>query len=60
MDMSAAYVKGVAENCRNAKVVFDKFHLLQYVGKAVNLPNASTNRRRQRQLLIDKADGDDG
>ncbi len=36
MDMSAAYVKGVAENCRNAKVVFDKFHLMQYAGKAVD------------------------
>lgn len=36
MDMSAAYVKGVAENCRHAKAVFDKFHLLQHAGKAVD------------------------
>ena len=36
MDMSAAYVKGVKENCRNAQIVFDKFHLLQYAGPAVD------------------------
>jgi transposase len=36
MDMSAAYQRGVAENCRNAQVVFDKFHLLANANKAVD------------------------
>ena len=36
MDMSQAYQTGVAENCRNAQVVFDKFHVLRNVGQAVD------------------------
>jgi transposase len=34
--MSAAYEKGVRENCRNAQVVFDKFHVIQNVSRAVD------------------------
>jgi len=37
MDMSPAYKAGVAENCRNAQVVFDKFHVIQNANKAVDL-----------------------
>ena len=36
MDMSAAYEKGVRENCRHAQVVFDKFHVIQQVNQAVD------------------------
>jgi hypothetical protein len=36
MDMSAAYEKGVKENCRNAQVVFDKFHLLANASQRVD------------------------
>ena len=36
MDMNAGYQKGVRENCRNAQVVFDKFHVIQNVNKAVD------------------------
>jgi transposase len=36
MDMSAAYEKGVKENCRNAQVVFDKFHLLANASQKVD------------------------
>lgn len=36
MDMSAAYAKGVRENCRNAQVVFDKFHVIQQANQAVD------------------------
>jgi transposase len=36
MDMSAGYQKGVRENCRNAQVVIDKFHVIQNVNKAVD------------------------
>jgi transposase len=36
MDMSAAYQKGVADNCRNAQIVFDKFHIIQNANVAVD------------------------
>jgi transposase len=36
MDMSKAYQAGVAETCRNAQVVFDKFHVIKNVGEAVD------------------------
>jgi transposase len=36
LDMSAAYEKGVRENCRNAQVVFDKFHVIGQVSRAVD------------------------
>ena len=36
MDMSQAYQVGVAENCRNAQVVFDKFHVIKNANEAVD------------------------
>ena len=36
MDMSQGYQKGVRENCRNAQVVFDKFHVLKKANEAVD------------------------
>ena len=36
MDMSAAYEKGVKENCRNAQVVFDKFHVIAQANQTVD------------------------
>lgn len=36
MDMSVAYQSGVAQNCRNARVVFDKFHVIKKVSEAVD------------------------
>lgn len=36
MDMSRAYQAGVAENCRNAQVVFDKFHVIKNANEAVD------------------------
>jgi len=36
MDMSAAYQKGVRETCRNAQVVFDKFHVICQANHAVD------------------------
>lgn len=36
MDMSPAYKSGVAENCRNAQVVFDKFHVIKNANEAVD------------------------
>ena len=36
MDMSPAYQSAVAEYCRQAQVVFDKFHVIQNAGEAVN------------------------
>jgi len=36
MDMSKAYQAGVADTCRNAQVVFDKFHVIKNAGEAVD------------------------
>ena len=36
MDMSAGYERGVKDNCRNAQVVFDKFHILANASKGVD------------------------
>jgi transposase len=36
LDMSPAYGKGVRETCRNAQVVFDKFHVIANANKAVD------------------------
>jgi transposase len=36
MDMSKAYQAGVAEYCRNAQVVFDKFHVIKNAHEAVD------------------------
>jgi transposase len=35
MDMSRSYQAGVRENCRNAQVVFDKFHVIFNANRAV-------------------------
>ncbi len=37
MDMSKAYQAAVAQSCRNAQVVFDKFHVIQQANRAVDL-----------------------
>lgn len=36
MDMSKAYQAGVAESCRHAQVVFDKFHVIKNANEAVD------------------------
>ena len=36
MDMSVAYQAGVAQNCRHAQVVFDKFHVIKNANEAVD------------------------
>jgi transposase len=36
MDMSPAYQRGVRENCRNAQIVFDKFHVIKNASEAVD------------------------
>ena len=36
MDMSQAYRSGVAQTCRNAQVVFDKFHVICHANEAVD------------------------
>ena len=35
MDMSPACQRGGCENCRNAQVVFDKFHVMKLLGVCV-------------------------
>jgi transposase len=36
MDMSLAYQRGVADNCRHAQVVFDKFQVIKNANEAVD------------------------
>ena len=36
IDMSPSYQSGVRNNCRNAKIVFDKFHVMKIVGERVD------------------------
>lgn len=45
MDMSPAYQKGVAETCRNAQVVFDKFHVVKNANEAVDKVRRAEIRR---------------
>lgn len=49
IDMSPAYQKGAKENCPNAKVVFDRFHVMQNVGKAVDEVRRREHRNLSRQ-----------
>lgn len=54
MDMSAAYEKGVRENCRQAEIVFDKFHVIAQASKAVETVRRGEyrlNRAGARQAL---------
>lgn len=51
IDMSPAYQKGARGNCPEATVVFDRFHVMQNVGKAVD-----EVRRREHQSLSRKGD----
>ncbi len=50
IDMSAAYRSGAKKNCPKAKVVFDRFHVMQTIGKAVD----EVRRREHRSLLRKK------
>lgn len=36
MDMSPAFIKGIAENLPNARVTFDKFHVIAHASSAVD------------------------
>jgi transposase len=36
IDMSAAYQKGIREHMPNAQIVFDRFHVMQLAGKALD------------------------
>jgi transposase len=35
MDMSPAYIKGAAEHFSQARIVFDKFHVMLLAGQAL-------------------------
>ena len=36
MDMSTAYAKGVRSYCRNARIIYDKFHVIAHANQAVD------------------------
>ena len=45
MDMSKAYQSGVREHCPNAKMIFDKFHVVAMANEAVNRVRRAEVRR---------------
>ena len=49
IDMSPAYKKGASENCPDASIVFDRFHVMQTVGKAVDEVRRREHRSRLRE-----------
>lgn len=55
MDMSRAYAKGVSDYCRNAKIVYDKFHVIAHANEAVDLvrrSEAQSGRPAAREALV--------
>jgi transposase len=58
MDMSRAYQAGVAQTCRNAQVVFDKFHVIKNANEAVDkvrkaeIKNLGTAKAYQMRLVL--------
>lgn len=54
MDMSKAYAKGVSDRCKNARIVYDKFHVIAHANKAVDLVRRSesqSDRKKVREAL---------
>lgn len=51
IDMSAAYRKGARKNCPDARIVFDRFHVMKRVGQAVD-----EVRQREHRSLCKKGD----
>ena len=49
--MSPAYKSGAKKNCAKATIVFDRFHVMQTIGKAVD-----EVRRREHPSLLRKGD----
>ena len=49
MDMSPAFIRGVEENLHNAKITFDKYHILKIINTAVD--EVRKNEAKQQDLL---------
>lgn len=54
MDMSRPFKKGVAENCPQAEIVFDKYHLIAKANKAVGETRRAELRRGGRYQDLKK------
>lgn len=55
MDMSKAYAKGVRDYCRNAQIVYDKFHVIAHANQAVDLvrrAEAQSGPATAREVLV--------
>jgi transposase len=50
MDVSPANVRGGQENCRNAQIVFDKFHVIDCCA-AHGTEEGRTRRTRSRKIV---------
>ena len=45
IDMSPSYQSGVRNNCRNARIVLDRFHVMKLIGDRVDEVRQAENRR---------------
>jgi transposase len=50
MDMWRPYQRGVADHCRNAEIVFDKFHVIQNVNEAIDKVRGAEVRLGYREV----------
>src|SRR5262249_44558094 len=50
MDMWRPYQRGVADHCRNAEIVFDKFHVIQNVDEAIDKVRGAEVRLGYREV----------
>ncbi len=50
MDMWRPYQRGVADHCRNAEIVFDKFHVIQNVNEAIDKVRGAEIRLGHREV----------
>lgn len=46
IDLSAAYQKGIADSFPDARITFDKFHLIKLIGEAVNEVRIEEQKQR--------------
>ena len=52
MDMWAAYAKAVREKLPNAQILFDRFHVVQHLNRAVDEVRRSEMRRLSRRERV--------
>ena len=52
IDMSASYQSGVRNNCRNARIIFDRFYVMKLIGDRVDEVRQAENKRGTTEAKI--------